>query len=260
MQQTELPLRLKELLPARIPIKVRRAIIKWSVKWQRHILLIRALAGEEIPDWVLKPINYSFRPVSYWRAEDLYQLVANIKGAERKKEARRLLAAGRLDEADEFILADTLSDRDRTLVGQVHPALMGGEYLPDYVASEVEIARVTMASTTQDVISIRAHPQQGRIGFRVVDEYNSTCAIRPAFAKRPLSLRQLARLIDTGKRDEMGPIGLGILQTNLECSELPAESFAEFLEFSSEFYPALSVHYWFATQRWVDQNRRREAT
>src|ERR1035441_6019695 len=107
MQQTELPLRWKELLPGRIPIKIRRAIVNWPVKWQRHILLTKALAGEEIPDWLLKPIDYSFRPVSYWHGEDLHHLVTNIKGAERKKMALRLIAQERLDEAAGFILADS---------------------------------------------------------------------------------------------------------------------------------------------------------
>jgi hypothetical protein len=205
----------------------------------------------------LKPIDYSFRPVSYWRVENLYQLVANIKGAGRKKTALRLIEQGRLDEAEAFILTDTLSDRERALAGQVHPALMGGEYLPDYAASEVEIARVTMASTTQDVISIRARPQPGGIGFSVSDEYDSTFTIKPALAKRPLSLRQLVRLIDTGKGDEMGPIGLGIIQSQFDCTAEPADSFADFMEFGSEFYRALSAHYWFATQRWMEQNRTR---
>ena len=141
----------------------------------------------------------------------------------------------------------------------MHPALLGGEYLPDYRIGEVEIARVTMASTTQDVISVRAYPLRAGIGFRVVDEYNSIFTINPAFAKRSLSLRQLVPLIDTAKGDKHGPIGLGIIQINFECSELPAESFADFMEFTSEFYPGLSAHYWFATQRWVEQNRGREA-
>ena len=259
MQQSELPIRWENPIPACVTIHVPRTIIKWPVKWQRHILLTKALAGEEIPDWLLKPIDYSFRPVSYWRAEDLYHLVTNIKGAERKKMALWLIEEGRLEEAAGFILADSLPDADRARAGEIHPALMGGEYLPDYQAGEVEIARVTMASTTQDVISIRAHPLPRGVGFRVVDEYDSTATIKPRIANRPLSLRQLVRLIDTGQRDKMGAIGLGILQTNFDCSELPAESLAEFMEFSSEFYPDLSRHYWFATQRWVEQNQGREA-
>jgi hypothetical protein len=259
MQQIELPMRWEALLPARIAIKVRQAIVTRPVKWQRHILLTKALAGEEIPDWVLKAIDYSYRPASYWSAENLRQIVANIKGAERKKMALRLLAEGRLDQAEEFILTDTLSDQDRVRASQVHPAFMGGEFLPDYAASEVEIARVTMASTTQDTISIRANPQPDGIGFRVVDEYDSSFTIKPSFAKRPLSLRQLIRLIDTGDGDKMGPIGLGIIQINFDCTGESAESFADFMEFSSEFYPDLSRHYWFAMQLWVEQNRKREA-
>ncbi len=255
LQQIELPLAFEKLLPTRIPAEVCKTIMKWPLKWQRNILLTRALAGEEIPDWLLKPIDYSFRPASYWDAEDLRQLVANIKGAERKKIALRLIAEGRLDEAEGIVLADTLSERERTIAGQLHPALMGGEYLPDYESGEVEIARVTMASTTQDVISIRTHPQPGGIGFRVVDEYGSSFTIEPSFAKRPLTLSQLIRLIDTGEGDKMGPIGLGVIQINFECSEEPAEDYADFMDFSSEFYPDLGRHYWFATQRWLEQNR-----
>jgi hypothetical protein len=56
----------------------------------------------------------------------------------------------------------------------------------------------------------------------------------------------------------MGPIGLGILQINFDCTELPVESLAAFTKFSSEIYRALCRHYWFATQRWVEQNQGRE--
>jgi hypothetical protein len=33
---------------------------------------------------------------------------------------------------------------------------MGGEYLPDLIPNEVEIARITIASTTQDVTCVYA--------------------------------------------------------------------------------------------------------
>jgi hypothetical protein len=93
----------------------------------------------------------------------------------------------------------------------------------------------------------------------VVDEYDSTFTIKPPFAKRPLSLRQVVHLIDTAKGDKHGPVGLGIIQIDFECSESCAHHYAEFMDFSSESYPDLSRHYWFATQRWLDQNRAREA-
>ncbi len=232
------------------------AIARIPHSWQREILLARAQADEDIPDWLLTPIDYSFRPASYWATESLSQLVANIKGAERKKEALRLIQQGRLADASELVLTDSVSDAERTLLGRIHPALMGGEYLPDYGPGEAEIARVTMDSTTQDVISIRAYPKGGWIGYRVADEYESTVEIKPKFSKRPLTLGQLVRLIDTGDREELGPIGLGIIQINFDCHEEPAEDYADFMHFTSEFYPDLTKHYWFATQRWLKQNRK----
>jgi hypothetical protein len=93
-----------------------------------------------------------------WAQKNLLQLIANIKGSARKKDARRLLKPGRLDEAFDFILRDTLDDHQRGFWGSLHPTLVGGEFLPDYKPQEIEIARITMDSTTQDVVRIRASP------------------------------------------------------------------------------------------------------
>ena len=259
MEQPELPLNPDSHSLPGPQDKLTQAINRIPRRWQREILLARARDGEDLPDWLLEPIDYSYRPASYWTTESLNQLVTNIKGAERKKEALRLIKEGRLDEATEFILADSISAEDRDRLGKIHPTLMGGEYLPDYNPGEVEIARVTLDSTTQDVMSIRAYPKKGGIGYRVEDEYQSTFEIEPEFSKRPLTLRQLVRLIDTGKSHQFGPIGLGIIQIHFDCTDEPVEAFADFMDFSSEFYPALSTHYWFATQRWVQENGSRRA-
>ena len=48
---------------------------------------------------------------------------------------------------------------------------MGGEYLPDLKQDEVEIARITIASTTQDVTSVFVRRGKRRTYYRVVDEY-----------------------------------------------------------------------------------------
>lgn len=205
-----------------------------------------------------KPIDYLFRPSSYWDPQDLRQLVANIKGAERKKKALELLEQGQLDQANEFILADTLSAEDREMAGRIDPTFMGGEFLPDYYPGEVEIARVTVASMTEDVTSVRAYPKGKQIGYRVLNEYNSVFEIRPEISEQPLSLQELIDLIETGESDNMGPFGLRTLDINLECGVSPAEYFAEFMDFSSEYYPELSQHFWFATQRWLMQNRNKE--
>jgi hypothetical protein len=46
----------------------------------------------------------------------------------------------------DYILNESLEDEARASWGQVHPMFMGGEYLPDYDDSEVEIARIELKS------------------------------------------------------------------------------------------------------------------
>src|SRR5271157_3183153 len=98
-EQSEFPFEPEAQFPSRI--KIGPKICRWPVKWQLRILLKQALSGEEIPECVLTPIDYDFRPASYWDPENLRQVVANIKGAARKKTALRQIEAGRLDETHE---------------------------------------------------------------------------------------------------------------------------------------------------------------
>jgi hypothetical protein len=86
-----------------------------------------------------------------------------------------------------------LSQEDRRMIGSIHPAFMGGEYLPRRKTQEVEIARITIASTTQDVTCVYARRTKNRIHYRVVDEYEGTTLNRPTRTSlKPLTLRQLA--------------------------------------------------------------------
>lgn len=72
----------------------------------------------------------------------------------------------------------------------------GGDYLPPFKRKEVEIARLSLDSTTWDVISIRARPTSRGIAYRVVDEYNSEYSFRPKSSRRPLSLSDLISIIN----------------------------------------------------------------
>ena len=93
-----------------------------------------------------------FRPESYWDAPEA--ILANVKGQWR----RRYLSDppdGQIEDIPEELLANELSAADRAMAGRLHPSMMGGEYLPAYRRQEIEIARVVLASVTQDVISIR---------------------------------------------------------------------------------------------------------
>ena len=139
-------------------------------------------------------IDLAFRPRSYfWPLGLETHLLTRIKGAERKTALKRLIDAGRHDEIPDFLTQSALSNANRQALGRMHPAFMGGEYLPTLLQTEVEIARITIASTTQDVTSVYARRGKHRIYYRVVDEYEgetlSTRNTRTSI--RPLTLSEL---------------------------------------------------------------------
>jgi hypothetical protein len=118
-----------------------------------------------------KRIDQSYRPTNYFWAHDRgIRLASNIKGAERKALYERLLKEGDSAACDELLTQSSLTVEQRRRAN-VHPAFMGGEYLPDCDPNEVEIARITIASTTQDVTCVYAKRVAGGIDYRVVDEY-----------------------------------------------------------------------------------------
>jgi hypothetical protein len=120
-------------------------------------------------------VDYEFRPKSFWTAAShpLAAILRNVKGRNRREMIWDYFETGKLDQLSDELLKDTLSDEARASLGKIHPTFMGGEYLPNYGRQEVEIARIELASTTSDVISLRARPSGSRIKYRVVDEYQT---------------------------------------------------------------------------------------
>src|SRR5690242_20725991 len=99
-----------------------------------------------------RQIDLGFRPRSYfWPTGLETHLLSRIKGAERKAALKQLLDSARPKDIPDFLAKSALSDSERQALGRIHPAFMGGEYLPDLTAAETMIARITIASTTQDV-------------------------------------------------------------------------------------------------------------
>jgi hypothetical protein len=120
----------------------------------------------------LGSIDLGFRPQSYfWPLGLETHLLSRIKGAERKAALKMLVDSERLEDIPDFLAQFKLSEDERGGLGRIHPAFMGGEYLPDLMSNEVMIARITIASTTQDVTCVYARGGRSRINYRVVDEY-----------------------------------------------------------------------------------------
>ena len=117
--------------------------------------------------------DLGFRPRTYWDDPSFRQAVLRrVKGTRRREFVRRLLDGELGTPVDAELLSESLGPVQLKEWGRVHPALMGGESLPDSGPGEVEVVRVELASTTSDVISVRAHLLvSGRIGWRIVDEY-----------------------------------------------------------------------------------------
>jgi uncharacterized protein len=112
---------------------------------------------------------------------------------EGRLHVQRMIDEGRLDEIPEFLQRSSLTETERTILGRIHPAFMGGEYLPSMEKNEVEIAGIEISSTTSDVTSVFARRAGERIRYRVVDEYdgdtlsdNIECS-----SDRPLTLGEL---------------------------------------------------------------------
>ncbi|HXF65694.1 MAG TPA: hypothetical protein VNK67_03205 [Burkholderiales bacterium] len=141
--------------------------------------------------------DFEFRPKSYFGPMSLeHKIRTSIKGEARRRYAAFLLEREGEAAVDGDVLRESLADDEREAQGRIHPALMGGEYLPDFEPGEVEIVRIVLASTTCDVISVRARRVGNRIGYRVCDEYGEKYTCIPKTSAKPLTLRQLIGLLD----------------------------------------------------------------
>ena len=211
-----------------------------------------------------------YRPASYWEhADPVAAIVAGIRGQNRREMARDFLAGRapeRLGEIDAGLLEDVLDEETRDTLGASHPSWMGGEYLPDCLPGEVEIARVVLASVLQDVFSIRARRRRGgrRILYRVVDEYGEPgepgWACRPASSVQPLTTGQLVELIETARCPRFD-VGDGPLTEALRDFQEGSDprGLVEFVRVESEFYPGLGEYFERRAREWLER-RLREVT
>jgi hypothetical protein len=188
-----------------------------------------------------------FRPASYWDTPDaLAAILQNVQGQTRRDMIRDFLTGltpDELSEIDPALLESELDDGSRGRLGAIHPMFMGGEYLPAFKRGQVEIARIVLASTTQDVFSIRVRRRpSGVYAYSFHDEYQSTWHIRPRTSKQPLTMGRLIQLIDTATCDEM-PVGQGDLIIDLYQGAGGLPHGVGFVRVESEVYPELGAWY-----------------
>ena len=108
--------------------------------------------------------------------------------------------------------------------------LMGGEYLPKIKFNEVEIARISLRSTTYDVSVLYARPVGQRIHYRVVDEYEGETLQEPSkrTSTKPLTMGEMIDFFITA-------------WSLMDCLEVnfddDVEGMLGFFSAESEFYP-----------------------
>jgi hypothetical protein len=198
-------------------------------------------------------IDYGQRPGSYWEEGDvLSALLRNVKGRERREAIRDYHEQGRLHELDETFLRETLSEEERERLGKIHPAFMGGEYLPDYADGEVEIARIELESTTRDVVSIRAAVKGAGIAYRIIDEYDTEFELGLRHSREPLLLAELIGLIDGSGHPGFGT-GLALCYNQMHAGKCGRGGYRKFTRVSSEIYPQLAEHYERVYDDWVNE-------
>ena len=180
-------------------------------------------------------IDLEFRPKTYFRPLKLEKyLLSKVKGAVLRKKLKALFEAGRHDEVRELLGDAAFSVADRKMLESVHPMFMGGNYLPDTDEGEVEIARISIRSTTFDVTSVYAKPVDGAIHYRVVDEYGGDTMQGPseAITSAPMTLGEFAAFFLTA-----WPL-IEVLEMNYEDD---VDGALEFFSVDSDFYPELDL-------------------
>jgi hypothetical protein len=182
-------------------------------------------------------IDLQFRPADYlWPQALETHLLARVKGARRREALKALLDAGRTEQIPDFLAAASLSEEERDAISAIHPALMGGEYLPDTDDDEIEIARIVLRSTLSDVTSVYARYGEKAFHYRVVDEYDGETLSGPAerSSDQPLTLAQLFEFFDRA---------WPLMEVLERCYPGNLQAMHGFFKAESAFYPQLDTLY-----------------
>lgn len=188
-------------------------------------------------------IDYDFRPDAVLDVDPdsaLY-VVSRIKGSNRQEMVIDYIQRGKVDELEPGLLRETLPREEIETLAGFNASFLGGEFLPDFLADEVELARLVMQTPHRDTVSVRARPAEDEgILLRAVDEYDTDFpGTDKRLPERP-SLRELINWLE-GEFGETGSLLLFPIEQALAGGSRP-EDLSGFVEVRSLFYPALPAH------------------
>lgn len=121
----------------------------------------------------LEDVDLNHAPKSYFVPRGLERhLVSKIKSAVIGADLNALLDQGEYQRVREVLIDEERDNAFFNAMGHSHPMFLGGNYLPDTIEGEIEIARLCLMSVTFDVAAVYVRREQGVIHYRVVDEYD----------------------------------------------------------------------------------------
>jgi hypothetical protein len=103
-------------------------------------------------------IDYDFRPDAVLDVDQdsaLY-VVSRIKGSNRQEMVIDYIQRGKADELEPGLLRETLPREEIDALARLNATFLGGEFLPDFLADEVELVRLVMQTPHRDTVSVRA--------------------------------------------------------------------------------------------------------
>jgi hypothetical protein len=173
----------------------------------------------------------AYRPRDYFGRYDLQaELLSTVKGRARRALIKEALETGEADTLPDFVTTSELDTLDRQMLGRIHPMFMGGEYLPKRKPKEVEIARISIQSTTYDVTVLYARRVGQRIHYRVVDEYDGDTLEEP-------STRTSTKPLTMGKMIDFFVTAWNLMDCLEGNFDQGVEEMLGFFTAESEFYP-----------------------
>ena len=138
------------------------------------------------------------------------------------------------------------------------PRVWGGEFLPALATGHIEIAPVSMASTTSDQFSIRRLREVDHIRYSIVGEYEDEEGMSYDLpfetSNAPLSMQELLAFMDGATyQNDLYPSGT-LSSSWFMMHEFGHDDVAgvnEFLSLSSPFYPSINACYLQLAADWL---------
>jgi len=179
-------------------------------------------------------IDLKYRPATYFESGSFEDyMLSKVKGTVERNRIKAMVDNEELTGFNELYDEVYSALESSEALESVHPMFMGGNYLPNTHDDEVEIARISINSTTYDVTSVYASSHSGSLHYRVVDEYNGDTLCKPdtTITKSPMTLEELVSFFM-----KAWPL-VEVLDMNFGDDE---DGAFDFFSASSDFYPEFS--------------------